>query len=181
VSIRKRNVKRTPRSRTALLEEKVDNIVSQLQSQTNDGQSQQAASPHTYHDTSSSLNEPPTSATLPSSSTPQSNVNVSSTAITDFLPVCKISDMMAEEHLKIFRLAFLPFFPFFHIPPTINVSDLRIQKPFFWLVILCLTTKLVSQQFALGHQIRQIVSQKVVVEHDRSLDLLLGMICYLAW
>lgn len=117
----------------------------------------------------------------PAPTNPHSSVGVSPPSIADGVSIYDIPDTIAEEQLNTFRLAFLPFFPFIHIPNSMSALDIRLAKPFLWLVIMSLTTKSVAQQLAMGVTIRQIVSQKVVAEHEKSLDLLLGIVSYLAW
>jgi hypothetical protein len=120
---------------------------------------------------------PPT----PARTATDSNIGQSPSSIDDDVAVHNIPDATAKKQLDTFRRAFLPFFPFIHIPALMSASDLRQQKPFLWLVIMSLTTKSVEQQRAMGDTIRRIVSQKVVAEHEKSMDILLGLIAYLAW
>jgi len=171
-SNRKRSIKKPFVSRTARLEQKVDGLVSLLHSQS----------------TLNHLHPGPSDTTLlPIQSaqfaipTPQASLNASPTEVSDCISETMTPDALAEEQLAKFRQSFLPFFPFVYIPATMSASNLRIQKPFLSLVILSLTTKSASQQLRLFDNIRQVVSEKVLAEHERSLDILLGLICYLAW
>jgi hypothetical protein len=172
-SIRNSKIKKPPISRTVRLEEKVDGLFSLLRSQANVADQQPGLSNAT-----SVLSSPPTQVGIPKL---QSNVGVSPSPISEDVLICTIPGTMAEENLNTFRRAFLPFIPFVQIPAAMNSSDLRLQKPFLWLVIMSLTTKSAAQQLAMGDTIRQIVSGKVVAEHEKSLDVLLGLICYVAW
>jgi hypothetical protein len=90
-------------------------------------------------------------------------------------------DFMAEEQLDTFRRAFLPMFPFVHVPATLKASSLRRERPFLWLNIMALTTKMVSQQFAMEDTIWRIISQRVMVQHLADMDLLLGVVCFASW
>jgi hypothetical protein len=120
----------------------------------------------------------------PARTTTDSNIGhdgQSTSPIGDNVAFYEIPDVTANNHLDTFSRSFLPFFPFIYIPASLSASDLRQQKPFLWLVIMSLTTKSVEQQRAMGNTIRYIVSQKVVAEHEKSMDILLGLICYLAW
>jgi hypothetical protein len=172
-SIRNNKIRKPPISRTAQLEEKVDGLFSLLRSQVNSADRQPGVSSG-----SSVLFASPTQFGIP---TPQSNSNVSPSSIYEDVSIYTITDSLAEESLNTFRRTFLPFFPFVQIPTVLSASDLRLQKPFLWLVIMSLTTKSAARQLAMGDTIRQIVSKKVVAEHEKSLDVLLGLICYLAW
>ncbi|KAI5459715.1 hypothetical protein BGZ63DRAFT_388528 [Mariannaea sp. PMI_226] len=101
--------------------------------------------------------------------------------IADDVSVHCIPDVEAEDQLNTFRRAFITLFPFVHLPLTIRASDLRRDKPFLWLVIMALTTKVVSKQYELAGTIWKIVSQRFVCEHHADLDLLLGLICFASW
>lgn len=91
------------------------------------------------------------------------------------------TDEVADQNMETFRHAFLPYFPVVYIPDIMDSNFLRQQKPFLWLVIMSLCTKDMAKQLAMEYTIRQIVSQRAVAEHEKNLDLLLGLIVYLAW
>lgn len=97
------------------------------------------------------------------------------------IPTDTTTEWEAEEQLATFRRAFIPMFPFIHIPNTTSASDLRREKPFVWLIIMVLTTKVVSKQFDLADHVWKIISRRVLCEHHASLDLLLGIICFCSW
>lgn len=97
------------------------------------------------------------------------------------VPIHGITALNAEEQLAEFRRAFIPAFPFIRIPITTSASELYREKPFVWLVIIALTTKVVSKQFDLADHIWKIISQRVVCEHHANIDLLLGIICFASW
>ncbi|RYP07563.1 hypothetical protein DL764_002418 [Monosporascus ibericus] len=78
----------------------------------------------------------------------------------------------AEESLRIFRENHLRFFP---------AADIERERPFLWLNIRTLTCKSVAQQYALATRIREIIGQKVLVESERTMDLLLGLLAFLGW
>ncbi|KAI1198256.1 hypothetical protein F5X97DRAFT_299831 [Nemania serpens] len=111
---------------------------------------------------------------------PSSPPPTSSPVFQDVLE-CEVPERLAEEQLYTFRSAFLPIFPFVDLPPSVSASQLRHQKPLLWLVILSLTTKSVSQQFAMEKMIWDIISRRIVSEHLADLDLLLGVVCFASW
>ncbi|KAM5360885.1 hypothetical protein ACJZ2D_013452 [Fusarium nematophilum] len=92
-----------------------------------------------------------------------------------------LSDRIAGEHLNTFRRSFLPIFPAMHLPSILRSSDLRQQKPFTWLVVMALSTKQTSQQFAMEETIWQVISKRIVWEQLANLDLLIGLICFASW
>jgi hypothetical protein len=102
-------------------------------------------------------------------------------SLLDDISAHKFSDEVADQQLETFRRAFLPYFPVVYIPEVMSASYLRQQKPFLWLVIMSLSTRDMAKQLAMEYTIRQIISQRAVAEHEKNLDLLLGLICYLAW
>lgn len=174
VPIRKRTIKK---SRTTQLEEKFDGLVSLLHSQAAVSYPQQ---PETSSPVSALSIRPMQVGGIP---TPHSNIGTSPStpSVAEDVAIHTIPDAVADDYLNTFRSTFLPFFPFVHIPVAISASDLRLQKPFLWLVIMALTTKSAAQRLAMDGSIRQIISRNVVAEHEKSLDILLGLICYLAW
>jgi hypothetical protein len=93
----------------------------------------------------------------------------------------KIANMVAEEQLNTFRQVFILVFPFVYIPNTMSSLELRRQKPFLWLVIMALTSKMVSQQFAIEETIWTIITQRIIREHAVNIDLLLGIVCFASW
>ncbi|KAJ4387719.1 hypothetical protein N0V93_008318 [Gnomoniopsis smithogilvyi] len=103
-----------------------------------------------------------------------------STIFTD-VTVHGVSVRVADESLRIFKRAFLSTFPFVHIPAEMNSTDLLMQKPFLWLVIMALTAKHASQQFAMEQTIWNIISRRIIAQQHASLDLLLGLICFASW
>ncbi|KAL0944843.1 C6 transcription factor [Colletotrichum truncatum] len=95
----------------------------------------------------------------------------------DFLP----SPDEAEALFEAFRGQNLRYFPFLHFKATMTAQELRAEKPFLWICIMTVASKVASQQIALGLRVRQIVAQKLLVENERSLDYLLGLLCVLGW
>ena len=192
-----------PSSQRAYLEERLNNLATVLQSHVTPIDVEPDAPVAEYLDPGSNLENHPlnqndlattsisavtnttTNARLgphtPAPTAPQSNASLSPFPIVEEVPRYEIADCVAEEQLNKFRQVFLPMFPFVHIPAETSAPELHRQKPFLWLVIMSLTTKSAADQLAMGEMIRQSVSQKVVAKGDKSLDMLLGLICYLGW
>jgi hypothetical protein len=93
----------------------------------------------------------------------------------------KIDRKQAEQLLLAFRNK-APFFPFVHIPLEVTVPSLSRNSPFLLLAILTVASspdpKLHHQ---MDHEFRRILSSKVIVEGQKSLDFLQGMLVYIAW
>lgn len=87
----------------------------------------------------------------------------------------------AEELLDLFRAKMLKYAPFTVISPEMTASQLREQRPFLWLCIMTITTKSSSQQTALSHAVRTSLGRLMLVDGEKSHDLLYGTITCLAW
>ncbi|KAH8895487.1 HET-domain-containing protein [Thozetella sp. PMI_491] len=191
-------------SRTAQLEEKVDQMVSLLRSQTAILETQQTLMPFPFQPpyletadpmlfsaagsvsragaaAASSSTETDPSHTGSTPATASTEAELTPSPLVDDISQFSLQEAIAEEQLERFRSSFLPFFPVIHLPPEMSAEDVRRQKPFFWLVIMSLTSRSTQEQDSMGDAIRRIISQRVVAEHEWSLDVLLGLICYLAW
>ncbi|KAJ0159597.1 hypothetical protein CTA2_9414 [Colletotrichum tanaceti] len=87
----------------------------------------------------------------------------------------------AEALFEAFRGQNLQYFPFLSFRATMTAQELRAERPFLWICIMTVASRVSSQQLALGQRVRQIVSQKLVVENERSIDYLLGLLVILGW
>lgn len=109
-----------------------------------------------------------------------SSPDIAPSSVAEDVAVFKsISEQAAEENLQTFQQSFISMFPFVHI--KVGAAELRERKPFLWLVIMSLSTKLVSQQFVIEEIIWHVISKRIVVQHLANLDLLLGVICFASW
>ncbi|KAI1779151.1 hypothetical protein F4818DRAFT_403499 [Hypoxylon cercidicola] len=91
------------------------------------------------------------------------------------------SSIQAEEYFSRFRTHMLRFFPVFYLPDTTTSGQLREERPFLWLCVMCVACSSTSQQLALGDSIKQIVSREMVYKGEKNIDLLLGLLTFLAW
>jgi hypothetical protein len=113
-----------------------------------------------------------------SGSTPPISVTGSAGATLSLGPTSMVE---AEEYLLFFRTQMLPFSPMMYIPSTTIVGHFQQEYPILWSCIVALTVKPVSQQVSLGNQVRETIVEKVAHECERSLDLLLAILCFLGW
>jgi hypothetical protein len=193
-------------SRTAKIEEKLDGLVSLLQSQA--GQPTLTTPPSTV--------EPSTTgpSTLSNGGSPGSHLGSLPTGMhaieffdssgtslatglapnsTDAsLPVpqpqpqpfdciSNLSTQETEESLGFFRSRMLPTFPFMYIPQSTTVDKFRETYPTLWLCIISITTRSLERKCALGDTIRETLARRIVVKQKRSLDLLLACVCFIGW
>ena len=87
----------------------------------------------------------------------------------------------AAEDLLTFRKFMLIFLPFFHLPDTMTSEGLRELYPFLWFSIMTVTCKHVDRRLVMSEAVKKFVAQKMVIDHEKSLDLLLGLLTMLGW
>lgn len=87
----------------------------------------------------------------------------------------------AERLLLAFRHK-APFFPFIIIPDDATVSSLSRTSPFLLLAVLTVASGMDTPlNFQMDQEFRRILSAKVVVDGQKSLDFLQGILLYIAW
>ena len=87
----------------------------------------------------------------------------------------------AEEYLNIFRTSMTKYFPFILVSESTTAHDLRRERPFLWLCIMSISAKSTVQQVALGKEVRITIGREMLVEGKNNLDLLLGILVFIAW
>ncbi|RAL07884.1 transcription factor domain-containing protein [Aspergillus homomorphus CBS 101889] len=92
-------------------------------------------------------------------------------------------DPEAEEDaaLHAFRTHRLQFLPLIHLPATTTARELKQQSPFLWRCITAVESKHAARQAALCVTIRELAGKRLLVHCEKSLDLLQGVLVYLAW
>lgn len=58
---------------------------------------------------------------------------------------------------------------------------LRKERPFLWLCVMAVSSTDVARQNALGRAVREIAAREIMVEGERRIDLLLGLLCFIGW
>lgn len=92
------------------------------------------------------------------------------------------SEAEAELLLQKFKLEFSTFFPFVVVPPGKTFPDLKDKHPFLVLVSLMVACRDDSiLQTAIAKKVREIISFTILVKGEHSLDLLQGVMLFLAW
>lgn len=152
--MRARGAKRNTTTRNSILEKQLNDIVSLLRHQTN-----------------SRHGQPPDPILTPGSSdqSPQE-------------PLENHSEFdLTEEELCAFREHYLPDFPLVRIPSEYTAAEAQREKPIFSLAIKAITTKVATKQVLLGKKLRESLTQKILVDGERSLPLLLSLLASIAW
>lgn len=188
---RKRSQKKVPGSRTAHLEEKLDDLVSLIRSQTAvKGPNESPPVP-----TPASLGQSTSDGTaLPSSDSSPNTVGASaatcrawggktnpSSSSADSELDYYVPENEAQERLDLFRRDYPQFGPIVYIPPKMTVKELQQTRPLLWISIMACTTRSTKESHLIGDKVRHIVSDRVVRQYDRSLDLLQGLLVFLCW
>ena len=87
----------------------------------------------------------------------------------------------AQGYLDVFTTKQVKYFPFVNILPDTTAEQLRQERPFLWLCIMAISTKIIAQQQALNKRIRDLIAQRLLLESEHSLDLLLGLLAFIGW
>jgi len=100
---------------------------------------------------------------------------------TDVISKGMVSIGQAEESLKLFSTGACTF-PFVIIPPRASLESFRRERPFLLHAILTTTNQAnLSLQDDLEYEFRQALGRKYIVNGEKSLDLLQGILVYLKW
>lgn len=174
------------RSKKSQIEEKLDGLVSLLQSQ-NPGRLPEESggvAPLTslgserngLHQEPASRSGHTQSIPLPSTSprAPPGSEN-------ERYEIQELSPSCAERRLQRFRTRHLALFPMLRISEHETAQSVRLQRPFLWLNICAVCAGSVAEQCALGDKAREVLAKRVIVDCDRDLDLLEGLLVYLSW
>ncbi|KAI1306632.1 hypothetical protein F5Y03DRAFT_136079 [Xylaria venustula] len=92
-----------------------------------------------------------------------------------------ISQIEAEKSLNFFRQRMLPCFPFIGLPPSLTTEQLREKRPFLFQAILTVTTFSTQKRLELAEDLKRTLFTSTLVNVQSSIDLLLGLLTYLAW
>ncbi|OGM42797.1 C6 transcription factor [Aspergillus bombycis] len=76
----------------------------------------------------------------------------------------------------------MPQFPFVIIPDSMNAISIRREYPFLFLVIMVVSTEgQPALQKTLDYEVKRTVSTRIIMNNERNIDLLLGLLVYTAW
>ncbi|PWY76701.1 hypothetical protein BO83DRAFT_436201 [Aspergillus eucalypticola CBS 122712] len=202
---RKQRQKAAP-SRVELLEKKVDQLLSQLATLTQQQQNGQTLPPDTStndslpnsninrdlhtssHDSSSQGNSTDTdiAALLDAAKDPSHGPNPPTSSVLAGQPSLVdrglLSPAEAERMLTVFKADFAAKFPFVLIPHGQTADQLRVREPFLFLCVVAAT-------MGSAHPLRKIVADeimnhvtsRIVARSERNLELLRGLLVHCAW
>ncbi|KAK4238699.1 hypothetical protein C8A03DRAFT_14872 [Achaetomium macrosporum] len=87
----------------------------------------------------------------------------------------------AEHNFSEFRKHNAFSAPFLCFAPDVTSARLREERPFLWLNLMAVTTKSLPQQRRMNQAIKQHLAQAMVVEDEKDLDLLWGLLIFMSW
>ncbi|EFY86162.1 hypothetical protein MAC_07827 [Metarhizium acridum CQMa 102] len=171
---RKRVAKKTASSRTAQLEEKIEDLVSMLRA-THDSRTR---TNHSYTPLSNTPSQPFASrldslaaAATADPTRSQAQGKASLCAAHE----CIASDLSPSRNTSTLNDADR------RPEPTPEEAEAYFAKPFLWMCIMNLTSMSIPQQRILREKIRREVADRLVFEGDRSMDILQGLVAFLTW
>ncbi|KAL5349195.1 hypothetical protein ACLOAV_005483 [Pseudogymnoascus australis] len=86
-----------------------------------------------------------------------------------------------EESLSFFRSQMLPYFPFINLAPDITAWQLQQTRPFLLQAIVAVTTFSTHKRLVRIEDLKRVLFTSALQEVQSNIDLLLGLLTYLAW
>ncbi|KAK1752245.1 hypothetical protein QBC47DRAFT_68766 [Echria macrotheca] len=166
--------KRGPSARVVQLEEKIDGIMSLLNASQHLQQQvtppSTGSSPHTHP--AAGHQEPVV----------QNGSYAAEKAYFDIGPSLRVTAEEANRCLDLYRSEYSPHFPFVPVPAGLTAGELHERQPFLLQIIIqIITPQSASVQRAVAYWVRQYIAQHVIVEQEKRLELLQGLLLFLAW
>ncbi|GFF74811.1 hypothetical protein CNMCM6936_001766 [Aspergillus lentulus] len=86
-----------------------------------------------------------------------------------------------DERLDFFRSRMLPSFPFIDLNPEMTSCYLRQNRPFLLQAIQTVTTFSTQERFTQVEELKRTLFTSALLQVQSNIDLLLGLLTYLAW
>lgn len=183
---KQRGPKRDAGSRSARLEEKLDQLVTLLRAQQSgrddDGGNDSGDEGFEMDDGMDSL----TASLLSTPSTGQD--------ISDDPSVAECENCLQRFREQLIVSIFVPaypaashlheskwFAPYVYLPPDMTSELVRQMYPFFWLNIMAVASSSSKTRNSLSLQARRTIIERVVAGGERNFDLLLGLLTFVNW
>ncbi|KAL4808101.1 hypothetical protein BDV18DRAFT_134262 [Aspergillus unguis] len=167
--VRKMNpARKSAAAKTAQLEKRLDELTSLITSQA--GQM-----------ATSATGTSPSDSGLGGSSQTTSQLGSTHTPLSTSRQISNDSGAPDQEVLDEFRTKRLPYLPFTFIPAGTSAAQMKVEYPFLWRAMVTLHCKDTVRRAALHEELKATAAKALMVDCQRSLDLLLGLITYLAW
>jgi hypothetical protein len=93
-----------------------------------------------------------------------------------------LSSAEADEILHIYQTRMVEYFPFVIVPNGTATRDLRNDKPFlFAAIVMAASRQKIFSQPTAGIRLMEYMSMHMLQNGEKSLDLLQGLLVYIAW
>ncbi len=100
----------------------------------------------------------------------------------DIFPSFQLSLGEAEDVLQIYKESCSPLFPYVPVPQMTSANDLFAEKPFLFRTIMSVTApQSVTTQKKAAVWFREYIAEHMVVNQERSLELLQAILVCIAW
>lgn len=100
----------------------------------------------------------------------------------EVVPGFKISVEQGDELLSLYRNEYSDQFPFVPIPNDLRAIDLLEQRPFLFRTIIQVTCpQTPALQRSLSRWFRIYIAEHVVVDQEKSVELLQAILLFIAW
>ncbi|KIW26095.1 uncharacterized protein PV07_09222 [Cladophialophora immunda] len=173
------------RSRVAEMEQRIEGILARLSS--SEDAAGQPLHSRLITQTSANIHELPyspltqTAYTMPVNLPPFQFSNIVFDGFQDAVSKGFVSFEQAEASLQMFQ-GEARNFPFVVIDPTVGLDLFRRKRPFLLLSILTFAAQWnLALQAKLEAELKESLSRRLIVEGEKSLDLLQGLLVYLNW
>ncbi|CAG8910184.1 unnamed protein product [Penicillium egyptiacum] len=100
---------------------------------------------------------------------------------TDSTPTASPNPHQADARLDFFRSRMLPYFPFINLTPDMTSLYLRQNRPFLFQAIQTVTIFSTQERLTQVEELKRVLSTSALLELQSNIDLLLGVLIYLAW
>jgi hypothetical protein len=88
----------------------------------------------------------------------------------------------ADSILSLYRTSYSPYFPFVPLPVTAAAAELEHLSPFLLRTVLQVAApQTASVQKSVDRWFRQQIAHRIIVEQERSLELLQALLLFIAW
>ncbi|KAL4982878.1 hypothetical protein BDW68DRAFT_194892 [Aspergillus falconensis] len=165
-------MRRSVAAKTAQLERRLDELTSLVQAAQGDGRSNLTAT---------SANTASSDSGFSSSSHPGLSQASPQHLVYSPQDPSTATDASDEEILDDFRSNRLPYLPFMYIPHACPAAEIKAEYPFLWRALVTLHCKDMVRRAALREELKATAARALMVDCQRSMDLLFGIIVYLAW
>lgn len=92
------------------------------------------------------------------------------------------ADQEANHLIEVFKFQMSPQFPFVVIPLHLRAHELRHEMPFLYRAVMVVAScKRVARQAVLRKEMMREICERVFMESEKSLELLEGLLVFVAW